>query len=168
VGVNSVLESADSKNASRMINARSETLFQKPSFKNLVKRNRCLVPATSFFEWQKTDDGKQPLRILLKSKEIFSMAGLYDTWKNPEGELIRSFTIITTGPNDLLQPIHNRMPVILEKGDESVWVNPEIQDVEFLSSILTPYDAEKMKAYPVNPIVGSVKNDVPECIAPLA
>jgi putative SOS response-associated peptidase YedK len=119
------------------------------------------MPSTcdKLLRMQKTDDGKQPLRILLKSKEIFSMAGLYDTWKNPEGELIRSFTIITTGPNDLLQPIHDRMPVILEKDDESVWVNPEIQDVEFLSSILTPYDAEKMKAYPVNPIVGLVKND---------
>jgi len=152
---------------SRMINARSETVHEKPSFKRPLKNRRCLVVADGFYEWQKVDGTKIPTFIRLKSQRPFGFAGLYDVWKPPDGEAITSCTIITTDANPFLQPIHNRMPVILPRPQEALWLDPAIQNVDELLSILTPYPAEEMEAYAVSRLVNSTQNNTPECIQPL-
>jgi putative SOS response-associated peptidase YedK len=154
----------DEKIAYRTLNARAETLLEKPAFKIPFQRKRCLIPADSFYEWKKTKTGKQPMRIMLKSKELFSFAGLFDTWAAPDGTKISTCTIITTTPNELVAEMHDRMPVILRREDEAVWLDRSIRDIELLGSLLKPYPAEHMLAYPVSPLVGNVKNDVAECI----
>jgi putative SOS response-associated peptidase YedK len=149
-----------------MINARSETLTEKPSFKKALERRRCLVPADSFYEWKKLDDGKQPMRITLKDEEPFAFAGLWDTWKSPDGEIIRSFTIITTEANELMKPIHDRMPVILSREAEKRWLD-EQTDLDKLTKLLKPFDPDKMKAYPVSKRVNGANVDEPSLIMPL-
>ena len=152
---------------SRMINARAETLAKKASFKQPLKRTRCLIPADGFYEWKKDPTGrtKTPMRIVLKSGELFVFAGLWDTWKDPEGKEIRSYTIITTNAIDVLKPIHDRMPVILKPEDEDAWLNPGM-DVMKLMDLLKPY-LGKMEAYPVSKLVNSPRNDTVECIQQL-
>ena len=157
----------DEKIAYSTINAKAETVHEKPAFRNSFKRKRCLLPADGFYEWQKTDGTKQPMRIMLKDKSIFSMAGIYDTWVSPEGIKMHTCSIITTKPNKLMEPIHDRMPVILRREDEAIWLDREKQDVELLHSLLVPYPEEEMFAYPVAAMVGNVRNDVPECIVGL-
>lgn len=147
-----------------LVNARAETLREKPAFKLPLARKRCLIPADSFYEWRITSQGKQPMRILLKSENMFSMAGLYDTWIAPDGRKVSSCTIITTTPNSLVADIHHRMPVIVSPQDEAVWLNKDIQDPGTLMPLLTPFPAEEMKAYPVSPRVGNARYDDPECI----
>ncbi|OKP91217.1 hypothetical protein A3844_05150 [Paenibacillus helianthi] len=149
------------------INARAETLLEKPSFTIPFLRKRCLIPADSFFEWETTPTGKQPMRFLLKSEAIFSFAGIYDTWTAPDGKKISSFAIITSEPNSLVKKIHNRMPVILKPEDEATWLDRTLQDPTTLMSLLQPYPAEVMMAYPVSAEVGNVKNDSPNCIKEL-
>ena len=148
---------------SRMINARSETLAEKPSFRTPLKKRRCLVLADGFYEWQKTPDGKVPMRITLKTGEPFAMAGLWETWKEPTGDLLRTFTIITTSPNDLLEPIHNRMPVILPREHEAIWLDNDADQGIWLD-MLRPYPAELMTAYPVSKRVNYVGNDDQEVV----
>lgn len=155
---------SDDRIGSKMINARSETLLEKPSFKSLVKRKRAIVPADGFYEWKQNGGKKQPMRITMKDGAIFSMAALYDTWNAPDGRKISTCTIITTTPNSLMADIHDRMPVILRPEDEASWLNRDNDDVGQLTSLLLPYSADAMRAYPVSPIVGNVKNDVAECI----
>jgi putative SOS response-associated peptidase YedK len=156
----------DHKTDYRMINARSETLEDKPAFRKSLHKRRCLVLADSFYEWQKTPDGKVPTRILLKSGEPFAMAGLWETWTSKEtGEVIRSFTIITTEPNDLMASIHNRMPVILPPEHEDAWIAGEDAPKDW-RDLLRPYPADLMKAYPVSTLVNSMKNDSVALIAP--
>lgn len=157
----------DEKIAYSTINAKAETVHEKPAFRNSFKRKRCLLPADGFYEWQKTDGKKQPMRIMLKDKSIFSMAGIYDTWISPEGIKVHTCSIITTKPNQLMEPIHDRMPVILRREDEAIWLDREKQDVELLHSLLVPYPEEEMFAYPVAAMVGNVRNDSPECIVGL-
>jgi len=154
----------DEKLAFNMINAKSETLRKKPAFKGLLTRKRCLIPADGFYEWMKLDNRKQPMRIMLKSGEIFSFAGMYDTWINPEGDKVHTCTIITTKPNELVAEIHDRMPAILRREDESVWLDRNVQDGDLLETLLSSYDKDKMMAYPVPALVGNAKNDLPECI----
>lgn len=151
----------------RTINARAETLLEKPAFKIPFLRKRCIIPADSFYEWKTTGTGKQPMRIMLKSEGIFSLAGIYDTWTSPDGHKISSVAIITTEPNEVVAGIHNRMPLILNPEDEAVWLNRSIQKPGVLTPLLRPFSAENMKAYPVSPKVGSVRNDSPECIEEL-
>jgi putative SOS response-associated peptidase YedK len=151
----------------KMINARSETLLEKPAFRNLVNRKRCLIPADGFYEWKRAGDKKQPMRIMMKNQEIFSFAGLYDTWVSPAGEKISTCTIITTTPNRLMADIHNRMPVILRRENEAMWLDRSNQNTVELLSLLQSYSSEEMTAYPVPAIVGNVKNDSPECIKSL-
>ena len=153
---------------SRMINARSETLHEKPSFKRPLKSQRCLIIADGFFEWQKVGQGKIPMFIRLKSKRPFGFAGLYDVWKSPEGETITSCTIITTDANDFIRSIHHRMPVILPKPQEAIWLNPAIQNIDELRFALAPYPAGEMEAYEVSRLVNSPGNNTPECIRPVA
>jgi putative SOS response-associated peptidase YedK len=152
--------------AGKMINARAETLLQKPSFKHLISRKRCVIPADSFYEWKRAGGKKQPMRIMMKDGRVFSLAGLYDIWTNPAtGEKLGTFTMITTSPNELVAEIHSRMPVILDREGEAMWLDRSNTDGEALMELLRPYPAQEMKAYAVSPIVGNVKNDGPECIA---
>ncbi|MCC9168646.1 SOS response-associated peptidase [Pontibacter harenae] len=154
----------DVKSVKRSINARAETITEKPSFRNLFKSKRCLVPTDGFFEWQVTPQGKVPHRILLKNEELFSFAGLWDEWLDKStGEVLHTYTIITTEANELMKPIHDRMPVILSPDEEELWLD-EHKPQEDLLSLLKPFDADRMKAYPVSPLVNSPLNNVPEVI----
>lgn len=156
----------DSKIGNRMINAKAETIIEKPSFRSAFKRKRCLVPSDGFFEWKKINaKDKIPYRILMKDQSLFSMAGIWDTWKNEEGEMVNSFSILTIGPNELMANIHHRMPVILDKNDEAVWLGES--DQETLMSLLKPFPAEKMTAYPISTLVNSPANDVPAILEPV-
>lgn len=155
---------SDDRLGSKMINARAETLLEKNSFKTLIRRKRTIIPADGFYEWKQTGDTKQPMRITLKDNSLFSMAALYDIWTAPDGHKISTCTIITTTPNSLMADIHNRMPVILRPEDEAAWLNRNNEDTQLLTSLLQPYSASEMRAYPVSPLVGNVKNDLPECI----
>ena len=157
----------DASIGNRMINARGETVAQKPSFRNALQRRRCLVLADGFYEWQKVGKGKQPMRIVLKSREPFAFAGLWETWRNPEGETIRSCTIITTEANDLLRPIHERMPVILPRELEEFWLDGNVTESAALSDVLSPYSDEAMEAYQVSPLVNKATNNSADLIVPM-
>lgn len=160
--------SKDIQIGSRMINARSETVTEKPSFRTAFKRRRCLIPADGFYEWQKQADGKQPMFIRPSdgAERPFALAGLWEFWSDPDGGTIQSCTILTTAPNELMAPIHNRMPVIVEPEDFDLWLHPE-PDPEQGLHLLRPYPAEKMTAYPVSTLVNNPRNDTAECIEPL-
>lgn len=151
----------------RMINARAETVATKPAFRVSLRKRRCLVPADGFYEWQPAGRRKQPVYITLKSREPFSFAGLWETWTSPDGEEIKTCTIITTEANDVLKPIHDRMPVILTKEAESVWLDPAIQDPAKLLPLLTPYPTDEMVAHPVSTWVNNPEHDGPECLIAL-
>ena len=156
----------ESPSSGRMINARSETLGQKPSFRNCLKNKRCLVPADGYYEWKKIpgETTKIPLFFSLKNGAPFAFAGLWDSWENPEGVLLNSFTIITTTANEKGRQIHDRMPVILSPKDEDLWLEPSMKNTEKLISVLKPYPAKDMELYEVSPLVNSPANDVPQCI----
>ncbi|MBS4197231.1 SOS response-associated peptidase [Lederbergia citri] len=154
---------ADPKIGYKMINARAETIDQKPSFRTLFKRRRCIIPADGFYEWKKEGAKKTPYRFQLNSKEPFSFAGLWDRWEQ-NGTIVHSCTIITTEANSLVKDVHDRMPVILTKESESEWLDRKIQDEHELKSLLVPFRAEEMQAYPVSPLVNSPKNDVKEIV----
>ncbi|WP_342436690.1 SOS response-associated peptidase [Paenibacillus sp. FSL L8-0436] len=149
----------DEKIGNKMINARAETVAEKPAFKRLLKSKRCIIPADGFYEWKKDGSIKQPYRILLSDGGIFSFAGLYDTWEDSEGKKLSTCTIITTTPNSLMEDIHDRMPVILRPEDEADWLGRDNDDVESLLKLLKPYDASKMRAYKVPSAVGNVRNN---------
>lgn len=152
----------------RLINARAETLAGKPSFREAFVRQRCLVIADGFYEWQKRGRTSQPYFIHLKEARPFGFAGLYDIWTSPEGELIRSCTIITTEPNEVMKTLHDRMPVILAKQFEDAWLDPYNPDHASLAQMLSPYPAGEMEMHTVSPLVNSPANDSPECMAPAA
>ena len=152
---------------SRMINARAETVADKPSYRSAFKRRRCLVVADGFYEWKKTEDGKQPYYLRLKEGGPFGFAGLWEMWSMEGGEELRSATIITTEPNELAAEIHNRMPVILSPELHEVWLDPENDDREELLSMLAPYPAEEMEAYPVSRRVNRPANDDPGVLQPV-
>ena len=158
----------DKSIGSRMINARAETVAEKPSFRNALRRRRCLVLADGFYEWQRVGKSKRPMRIVMRSGETFAFAGLWETWKDPEGTVIPSCTIITTTPNDLLRPIHNRMPVILPRDIEDFWLDESVDNPAALTSVLTPYPDDAMETYEVSSLVNSVANGGPEIIEPVA
>lgn len=153
---------------SRMINARAETLHEKPSFKGAFKNRRCLIPADGFYEWKREGKRSAPHFIRMKKGRSFAFAGLWEVWKDKTGNELRSCTIITTGPNDLMRPIHDRMPVILKKKDFGAWLDPGHQDIPALCNLLVPYPAQEMEAYPVSFAVNSPQNDGPECVKILA
>ncbi len=144
---------------SKMINARVETLLEKPVFKPLLARNRCIVPLDGFYEWKKEGSKKIPYRIIAKDQDIFSVAGLWDVWKDVEtGELLNSFTIITRAPNTLMEKIHDRMPAMLLPEHEKLWIDPEITATDALQ-LLIPYPSENMEAYAVSTRVNSVREN---------
>ena len=160
--------SKDPAIGNRMINARSETAAEKPSFRAAFRRRRCLIPADGFFEWHQLADRKQPMFIYLKDQPVFAFAGLWEVWYSPEGDEIRSATILTTEPNDFMATIHNRMPVILPPEDYEAWLVPDEQDPADLQSLMRPFAADQMAAYPVSTFVNRPSNDTPETIEPLA
>ena len=154
---------------SKLINARSETLSEKPSFRAGFKYHRCLILADGFYEW-KTQPGtktKVPHFIRLKSGKPFAFAGLWDTWQSPDGGAVKSATIITTSPNRLMAPIHNRMPVILPPDAYAQWLDPAARTAESLQHLLASYPLEEMTAHPVSTLVNSPANDRAECVIPV-
>ncbi|WP_412055474.1 SOS response-associated peptidase [Bacillus inaquosorum] len=155
----------DEKIGYKMINARAETLSEKPSFRKPLVSKRCIIPADSFYEWKRLDPKtKIPMRIKLKSSNLFAFAGLYEKWNTPQGNPLYTCTIITTKPNELMEDIHDRMPVILTDENEKEWLNPKNTDLDYLQSLLQPYDPNDMKAYQVSSLVNSPKNNSPELI----
>jgi putative SOS response-associated peptidase YedK len=160
----------DPQIGNKMINARAETLAEKPSFRNAFKRRRCLILADGFYEWKSEElNGrtiKIPMYIKLKDNRPFAFAGLWETWQASDGSEIRSCAIITTEPNAFLQKIHNRMPVILPESDYSPWLDPKEADPVSLQKYLKPYPAEAMVAFPVSRRVNDPANDSVECILP--
>lgn len=158
----------DPEIGSRLINARAETIAEKPSFRVAYKRRRCLILADGFFEWKQTDGrGKTPMYIRMISGKPFAFAGLWDIWSSPDGSEIRSCTIITTQPNKLMESIHNRMPVILPPAAYSDWLDPAERQPDSLKRWLLPFPPEEMEAFAVSRVVNSPQNDVPECITPV-
>ncbi|WP_394239455.1 SOS response-associated peptidase [Niallia oryzisoli] len=155
----------DEKVGFKLINARAETLAEKPSFREAYTNRRCLVIADSFYEWKRQDQkNKTPMRIKLKSDALFAMAGLWERWKSPEGKTIYSCTVITTTPNDLVKDIHDRMPVILKREDEQTWLDPTIRTPQELNRLLTPLPEGLIEAYEVSSLVNSPKNNSPQLI----
>ncbi|MFQ5546176.1 MAG: SOS response-associated peptidase [Acidiferrobacterales bacterium] len=158
----------DKKIGYRMINARAESIAQKPSFRDAFKYQRCLVPADVFYEWMVGPDGKKyPYAVGLKDERPFGFAGLWDRWQDAS-EIIESCTIITTDANELLKSLHERMPVILPETEYERWLDPTTQNPAALQPLLKPYNSETMKAYPVSTRVNDPRNDDQACIAPVA
>jgi putative SOS response-associated peptidase YedK len=161
--------SKDPSMGARMINARAETAPEKPAFRAAFKRRRCLVPATGFYEWQKRGDRKQPYYITIGDQEPFGFAGLWEFWQGPDGSALETCTILTTDPNELMEPIHNRMPVIIAPEDYADWLGRGEDDpphtLDQLRHLLRPYPATKMKATPVGTFVNNPRNEGPDCIA---
>ena len=160
---------SDPSIGNRMINARAETLLEKPSFRQLVSQRRCVIPADGFYEWRQEGKQKVPVWIHLKNKEPFAFAGLWNFWRNVElPAVLLTFTIITTKPNTLLRPIHNRMPVILDEPTGRQWLEPQHRDrATTLPAVLRPWPSELMEAHDVSTLVNAPENDSPECIKPL-
>ena len=151
----------------KMINARAETVAEKPAFRAAFKRRRCLLPADGFYEWQLgSDKAKQPYVIGLEQDGPFAFAGLWESWKGPEGDRIESCTIITTTANEKLSAIHHRMPVILAPADYEAWLGGDGEDTAALLALLRPYPEEDMRARPISRHVNNVRNDDPACLAP--
>ena len=148
-------------------NTTAERLKDSNVYGRLLNSRRCLIPINGFYEWQGTKPPKTPFYIHLKSNEPFGLAGLWDTWKKPDGSLLESFTIITTEPNALLETIHRRMPVILHREDEARWLDCSANPFDKVQALLQPFPAELMAAYEVSKQVNNPKFDSPECYAPV-
>ena len=153
---------------SRMINARSETVAHKPAFRAAFRRRRCLVLADGFYEWQRRERGKRPFYIRMGDERPFALAGLWEHWEGPDDRMIDSCTLLTTESNDLVRPLHNRMPVILYPKDYDLWLDPGVQEAESLQPLLCPYPSEVMIAYPISTWVNKPSNEGPRCIEPMA
>jgi putative SOS response-associated peptidase YedK len=150
----------------RMINAKAETAAEKPAFRQAFRRRRCLIAADGFYEWRKGPGAKQPFYIRMKGGAPFAFAGLWEHWEG-EGSVIESCTILTTQPNDLVRPIHDRMPVILAPGDYAAWLDCGRTDLKALQALLRPHPAGAMEAWPVGPYVNNPRNNDARCIEPL-
>jgi putative SOS response-associated peptidase YedK len=152
----------------KMINARAETLGEKPSFKQALEQRRCIVPADGFYEWRKEPDGKSktPMRIELKDRSLFGFAGLWERWRKPDGDELLTYTIVTTTPNALLETVHNRMPVILTKEAERLWLGTDVKDMLSITALLKPFPADQMEMFPVSREVNNPRTDSPICIEP--
>jgi len=160
----------DAKIGNRMINARAESVADKPAYRAAFKRRRCLIPADGFYEWkaaEKKGERKQPFLFHMDDHRPFAFAGLWETWKDKEdadAQPIQSCTIITTNANDLAANVHDRMPVILDSEDYEMWLDPEFEDRDRLTAMLRPYDGDDLVADPVSTRVNSPQNDDPDCV----
>lgn len=157
----------DPQIGSRMINARSETVAEKPSFRRAFKERRCLIPADGFYEWQRVGDGKQPYYIRRRDGRPFAFAGLWEDWRGSVEE-IRSCTILTTDANELVGEVHHRMPVIVAPENYEIWLDPDVRETDWLAPLLVPYSSEEMEAYPVSRFVNKPSNDDQRCVEPVA
>jgi len=157
----------DPNEFSKPINARAETLAEKPSFRTAFKRKRVIIPASGFYEWKSEGKTKQPFYIHPTDGNLFAFAGLMEDWQGPNGEVMVSACIVTTEPNELMAGIHNRMPVILPRESWGLWLDPAAQ-VREVQPLLVPYPTELMAAHPVGTAVGNVRNDSPDLILPVA
>ena len=151
----------------KMINARAETVAEKPAYRESFKSRRCLIPADGFYEWKKEGKSKQPFHFGMRDNSIFAFAGIWDRWKNPQGEVIETCSILTTTPNLLCADVHDRMPVILPVGHYDLWLDPGFKGTDDLKELLHPFEAKLMKRYPVSTRVNLVRNDDPECAVEL-
>ena len=151
----------------RMINARAETVAEKPAYRAAFRRRRCLVPADGFYEWQRKGGRKQPHFIHMRDDGPFALAGLWESWEDPNCSHIESFTVLTTEPNDVVRPIHNRMPVILDECDYSLWLDPAVTDPGPLTPLLKPYRADSMESYPVGSVVNNPRHEDASCVEPI-
>jgi putative SOS response-associated peptidase YedK len=156
----------DASISARLINARSETLSEKPAFRAAFKSRRCLIPSNGFYEWTKNKGQKQPYLIKLTEGSLFAFAGLWEHWESKDGVDVESCTIITTHANELVQPLHDRMPVILKNKDYALWLDP-IAKREILQPLLIPYPSEEMNSYPVSSNVNKATYDSPDSIEPM-
>jgi putative SOS response-associated peptidase YedK len=156
----------------QMINARAETVTEKPAFRSAFKRRRCLVPATGFYEWQKQEKRKQPYYITLREGRPFAIAGLWENWEGPDGSALATCTLLTTEANELMAAFHNRMPVIVAPEDYAMWLGPGAEEspqaLDQLHHLLRPYAAEAMAARPVSSFVSNARNEGTQCIEPFS
>jgi len=158
----------DPKIGNRLINARAETVAEKPAFRSALRRRRCLVAADGFYEWRQAGKARQPYFIHLVDDRPFAFAGLWELWEGPDHTVLETCALITTEANALMASIHDRMPVILSPDDYALWLDPAIQDPKELQPLLRPYPSEAMAAHPVSTHVNNPRNDDPRCVAPAA
>jgi putative SOS response-associated peptidase YedK len=159
--------SRDASGAARMINARSETAATKPAFRDPLKSRRCLIPADGFYEWKRDGKTKQPFCFEVNDGELLAFAGLRDGWKDPDGSWVKTCSILTTNANAVITAIHDRMPVILDRDNYDLWLDPGMQNVAVASELLKPFDARTMQSYPISPRINHVANDDEHCSAPV-
>jgi putative SOS response-associated peptidase YedK len=157
----------DASTGLRTINARAETVAEKRTYRRPLQFQRCLVPASGFYEWKQTEGGKVPYWILLEDEPLFAFAGLWESWTDPAGQEIRSYTIITCEANDFMAAIHSRMPVILPRETEDQWLDPDVVEPERLLPLLRPYRAGPMAAHPVSRAANNAQNDYPDLLRPV-
>ena len=150
-----------------MINARSETAHEKPAFRDALKYRRCLIPADGFYEWKRTSSSKQPYCFEVNGGELFAFAGLWESWKDSNGNWLKTCSILTTTPNAVTEAVHDRMPVILDSKHFDLWLGPGMKNVAAVSKLLKPYDAASMRCYPVSSRVNQVANDDEGCSKPV-
>lgn len=148
------------------INARSETVFDSRLYKDLVLRQRCIVPLSGFFEWKRAGEVKRPFKIFLRDEPIMSVAGIWETWRSKSSEQRHSFSILTTSANEFMREIHDRMPVILERSTESIWLDPDVCDRKVLEEVLKTYPGSPLEAVEVSTLVNSTKNNSPDLLKP--
>lgn len=157
----------DPKIGLHCLNARAETVAEKPSFRDAFKNKRCLVLTDGFFEWLREGKTKTPYRVMMKDRQPYAMAGLWDRWKRADGKEFETFSIVTTEPNDLIKTIHDRMPVILNQENENLWLAPYVKEPKTILPLLKSYTPEIMEMVAVSPSMNSSKNKSPECIQPI-
>lgn len=148
----------------KLINARSETVEEKPAFRNAFKRRRCLIPADGFYEWQRRDGYSQPYYFRMLDERPFALAGLWDRWSGPDGEVLETCTILTTEANEVLQPVHDRMPIIIGHEDYDLWLGGDLRKLDLVKELLRPYSAAEMTAYPVSRLVNSPQRQGAELV----
>jgi len=151
----------------RMINARADGVADKPAYRFSFKKKRCLIPTDGFYEWKKEGKGKQPYLIRRRDHRPFAFAGLWSTWKSPEGGLVETFTILTTDANGVIRELHDRMPVVVDRADFGTWLDPKVDDKEKLQALLKPAPDEDFETVPVSRAVNSPAHDAPDCVEPL-
>jgi putative SOS response-associated peptidase YedK len=159
--------SKDASIAANTINAKSETAATKPAFRDPLKFRRCLIPADGFYEWSRKGKAKQPFCFEVKECELFAFAGLWDGWKDPNGNWIRTCVILTTAPNAVISTIHDRMPVIIDPDSYDLWLDPGMTNAAAASGLLKPFDAKSMRCYPISTRINHVANDDEECSRPV-
>jgi putative SOS response-associated peptidase YedK len=152
---------------SKLLNARSETVGEKPSFRDAIRKRRCLIPADGFFEWKSERGAKRPYFVHLPGRQPFAFAGIWERWQGHDGKALETCSILTTAANELLRPLHERMPVILEKCDFARWLDPSLTKLEDLQPLLKPLPAEALRLYPVSPRANNARFDDPVCVEPV-